>query len=266
MKYCFSTLGCPTWTFKEIITSAKDLGYNGVEIRGVSQHIYAPDIKEFQDSQLDKTVEYLQKLDIEIPILSSSAEFAIKGKEDEAVCESNAYVDLAKKLGAKYVRVLCSNSGKPNGGDLEVAKNVFDEIVSYARSQGIVPLIETNGIFSDTKLLADFVGQYDCSEVGVLWDINHPYRYANEAPATTVKNVGKYIKHVHLKDSIVDENGNIAYKMLGSGDLPIKDVMLKLNQMNYSEYVSLEWTKRWNKDLEKPSIALYHFMEYMRSL
>jgi len=36
MKIGFSTLGCPDWTLSEILATAKDLGYNGVEIRGIA--------------------------------------------------------------------------------------------------------------------------------------------------------------------------------------------------------------------------------------
>ena len=49
MKLAFSTLGCPNWDLKDIFTTAKDLGYKGVEIRGVSRDIYAPSMKAFTE-------------------------------------------------------------------------------------------------------------------------------------------------------------------------------------------------------------------------
>jgi len=42
--------------------------------------------------------------------------------------------------------------------------------------------------------------------VAALWDMHHPYRFFNESPETTVQNLGAYIKHVHVKDSVM-ENG-----------------------------------------------------------
>ena len=47
MKLSFSTLGCPEWSWNEIIATAKDMGFDGVEIRGVGKELYAPAIKEF---------------------------------------------------------------------------------------------------------------------------------------------------------------------------------------------------------------------------
>ena len=44
MKICYSTIGCPDWDFKEIFSCAKDLGYNAVEVRGISNELFAPAI------------------------------------------------------------------------------------------------------------------------------------------------------------------------------------------------------------------------------
>ena len=35
MKTAFSTLGCPGWSWDEIFATAKDLGLDGIEVRGV---------------------------------------------------------------------------------------------------------------------------------------------------------------------------------------------------------------------------------------
>ena len=57
MKICYSTIGCPDWDFKEIFSCAKDLGYNAVEVRGISNELFAPAIKQFAEG-LEKTKEY----------------------------------------------------------------------------------------------------------------------------------------------------------------------------------------------------------------
>ena len=36
MKLSLSTLGCPGWSWNEIFATAKDLGMNGIEVRGVA--------------------------------------------------------------------------------------------------------------------------------------------------------------------------------------------------------------------------------------
>lgn len=265
MKYGFSTLGCPTWGFKEIVTSAKDLGYDGIEIRGIADELYAPRIKQFTEDKIEATKKYLKDIGIEIAILTTNVEIAVKEREEKAIKEAYEYIKLANELGVRYIRLMCTDSASPNGGDIRLAKDTYQEIAEYAMTKDVMPLIETNGIFSDSKLLSDFIHSIKSENKGVLWDIHHPYRYNCESIGDTIKNLGTYIKHTHIKDSIV-ENGKVIYKMMGNGDIPIEEVVSGLREIDYKGYLSLEWVKRWNKSLEEPSIALYQFISYMKSL
>ncbi|MGI6701025.1 MAG: sugar phosphate isomerase/epimerase family protein [Christensenellales bacterium] len=265
MKFAFSTLCCPSWSYKEIMTSAKDLGYDGVEIRGIEDKIYAPEIKQFLDDRIEETIDYLKNLGIKIPILSSGAEIAARGKENAALKEALDYIRLAAKLQVPYVRVLCTNSPKPNGGDVTIARKLYEEIADYAETRGVTPLIETNGIFSDTSLLRQFMDTIQSSNKGVLWDIHHPFRYNAESVGKTVENIGKYIKYCHIKDSVVDK-GQIRYKMTGYGDIPIKDAVVRLRNIGYKGFLTFEWVKRWITNLEEPGVVLCHYINYMKAL
>ena len=82
MKLSFSTLGCPNWTWNEILAIAKDLGMSGVEIRGLGDEMYAPALKIFAPDKLQGTLSKLKEMDIEIPILNSGDFFSDKSKAD----------------------------------------------------------------------------------------------------------------------------------------------------------------------------------------
>lgn len=265
MKYGFSTLGCPAWGFREIVTSAKDLGYDGIEIRGIADELYAPKVKQFTEDKIEETKKYLKDIGIEIAILTTNVEIAVKDKESQAIKEAYEYIKLAGELGVPYIRLMCTNSASPNGGDIRLAKAAYEEVAEYAMTKGVMPLIETNGIFSDTKLLSDFIHSIKSQNKGVLWDIHHPYRYNCESVDETIKNIGEFIQYTHIKDSVV-ENGKVVYKMMGKGDIPVKEVVSGLKNIGFQGYLTLEWLKRWNKSLEEPSIALYQFISYMKSL
>ena len=64
MKISFSTLGCPRWSWREILATACDLGYGGVEVRGVGNDISVPSIPAFSDENLDKTKAELARLNL----------------------------------------------------------------------------------------------------------------------------------------------------------------------------------------------------------
>ena len=57
MKLAFSTLGCPGWSFEEIFATAKDLGMDGIEIRGIGTEMYAPKAAPFAPQISDRRPE-----------------------------------------------------------------------------------------------------------------------------------------------------------------------------------------------------------------
>lgn len=40
LKIAFPTLGCPDWSWGETVAAAKDLGYDGLELRAVERELY----------------------------------------------------------------------------------------------------------------------------------------------------------------------------------------------------------------------------------
>ncbi|MDR1940304.1 MAG: sugar phosphate isomerase/epimerase [Clostridiales bacterium] len=265
MKISFSTLACPNWTFAEIAAAAKDLGYDGIELRGLGDEMYAPALKIFDETHISSTLSKLASLGLTIPILTSGAVLGVHSKIAAAEAEAKAYADLAAKIGAKYIRVMITPEAYPDGGDVELFKIAYAKICEYAEGKGVVPLVETNGLFSDTALLAKALGQIDSQNKGALWDVNHTCRYNNESPEQSIKNIGGYIKHVHLKDSLI-QKGVPAYKMLGYGDIPVFNAVKRLEALAYSGYYSLEWVKRWRSDLEEPGVVLSHFISALSAI
>lgn len=263
MKYGFSTLGCPNWDFKDIVSTAKDLGYDGIEIRGVADEIYAPKIKIFNNKNLSKTKGILNGLDI--PMLTSNACIAVNGEEEKSALEAIDYIHLASAIGAKYIRLLCSNKADLDKGNFEQCLKAYRNICNLAKDFGVTPLLETNGMFCNTALLKKLIQESGASNCGILWDIHHPYRYNNEQIEETLNNIGKYVKYVHIKDSVI-ENGNTVYKMVGHGDIPIKEALLGLKKVGYEGYVTLEWVKRWNPNLEEPGIVFAQFINQIKFL
>ena len=70
MKLSFSTLACPDWSFREIYAAAADLGYDGIEIRGIADEIYAPKIYNFTDEKIESAKAHLEKRNLKILALT----------------------------------------------------------------------------------------------------------------------------------------------------------------------------------------------------
>ena len=55
MKLSFSTIGCPSYVWTDIYPMAKDLGFDGIEIRGVAGNEFAPQARPFIPRQRART-------------------------------------------------------------------------------------------------------------------------------------------------------------------------------------------------------------------
>jgi fatty-acyl-CoA synthase len=264
MKLAFSTLGCPDFSWSDIYSMAKDLGYSGIEIRGLGKDIFAVQAQPFTGDQLNYTIEKLSSLRLDIPCLSSGCCLRFPEKAEKNYREILQYIQLASRLGTPYVRILADLEPHPTGEvDDQVVLEQLRRLIPVAEQHHVTLLVETNGVYADTGRLRDLLNQAASDSVAALWDLHHPYRFAGEAPGTTVQNLGAYIKYVHIKDSI-EKDGKIQYRLMGEGDLPVADMMNALQSINYDGYISLEWVKRWAAGLEDAGIVFPHFADYMR--
>ena len=197
MKLSFSTLGCPNWTWGEIISVAKDLSYDGIELRGIGNDIYIPRANMFNKENLSSTRAELEKSNIEISCIST--ECCLHNNADLPKLQS--YIELAGSLGVRYIRVLGDLAPNP-GNDVD-EESVFSNLVSHipkAKQNGVIMLIETNGIYAESAVLRKLIKRIDSEQVGVLWDLNHPVRYFNAEPEETFQNIGFAVRLVYLKD------------------------------------------------------------------
>ncbi|NQS76212.1 MAG: AMP-binding protein [Peptococcaceae bacterium] len=263
MKLAFSTLGCPNFSWVEIYSMAKDLGFKGIEIRGLGDEISAVKALPFTEPQLPETIKKLAELRLEIPCLTSGCCLKFAENAEKNHTELVQYINLAAQMGTPYIRVLGDLEPHADGEvDDQVVLTALRRLIPVAEEKGVTLLVETNGVYADTARLCKLLDLAASDAVAALWDMHHPHRFTEESPGETVQNLGAYIKYVHIKDSIV-ENGAIRYCMMGEGDLPVDDMMMALRSINYEGYVSLEWVKRWADDLDDAAVVFPNFANYM---
>ena len=264
MKISFSTLACPNSTWEDIYSMAKDVGFDGIEIRGLGEDISAFRAAPFTAAALPATIAKLESLRLAIPCLSSNCCLKYMDKREENLSEISAYIELAAKLNTPYIRILADLLPETHGDvDDGLVISQLKDLAATAEARGVMLLVETNGVYADTARLRALLQQTASDAVGALWDMHHPYRFFGETPEQTIQNLGAYIKHVHIKDSVVGGDGKITYRLMGEGDLPIDAMIRGLRSINYEGFISLEWIKRWSGDLEDAGIVIPHFANYM---
>jgi fatty-acyl-CoA synthase len=264
MKIAFSTLACHEYSFSEIYSMATDLGFDGIEVRGLGLDIFDGKTMPFSKNQLPQTLQKLRSLRLEISCLSSGCCLKNADKAEENINEIKKYIELANALDVRYVRVLGDLNPAPCTEEVDdkIVYLQLNALIPFAEQNNVTLLIETNGVYSNTERLKNLLDRFKSDSIAALWDFHHPYRYAGESPEKTVQNLGMYIRYVHVKDSVI-ENGAIKYRLMGEGDLPISDMLFALRSIDYSGYITLEWVKRWAPDLEDAGIVFPQFVNYM---
>lgn len=263
MKFSFSTLGCPTWSWGEILAAARDLNYDGIEIRGIQRELYAPHIKYFQKDAIADTIKRLKELNISISCLTSACYLFDKSNAEIMMQMGKDYIDLAEQINAPVIRVLGDLDATPSSNiDVDFVAENLKKLAQYAKGKNVYVLLESSGVFGNTSLLASVLQQVNEPQAGALWDVHHPYHFFHETIEESYHNLAPYLHHLHMKDSIM-EDGQLVYKMMGNGEIPNSKVLAILKENKFEGFVSLEWLKRWNKNLTEPGIVFPQFINYV---
>lgn len=270
MQLAFSTLGCPQWTFSEILATASRLGYDGIEIRGLLNEINVEAMPEFQPASIAETHRMVQDAGLKITCLSSSVTIfaAMQTAHDQqtALNTAKCYLDMAQQVQAPFIRLFCGDPAAdiPYRTAEEQAALWLRELGDYAATRQVTVLLETHDACCDSVKLASLIQITNHPSVQVLWDIHHPYRFVGETVEETMRNIGKYTRYTHVKDSLLAANGETQYVLTGDGDIPLIQAINALSAAGYDGFLTLEWEKRWHPTLAEPEVVFPQYIQQMR--
>ncbi|HET6179813.1 MAG TPA: sugar phosphate isomerase/epimerase family protein [Candidatus Sulfotelmatobacter sp.] len=258
----FSTLGCPKWEWKKILEFAGQNGFSAIELRGVEGKLDLPSLPLFAADRIEQTKREIRASNLKIANLGSSAQMYVDdpAKRAKELADARRFIDLAQALEAPYVRVFGgkADSDKSLAPDAETKARVaagLRELGTYAGPRGVTIIIESHDHFTASATLKDVLQQANSEHVGLLWDAHHTFATSNEEPEFTVKQLGPYIRHTHLKDS-VGTGEDRKYVLTGRGSVPIQRQIEALRSIGYKGYYCFEWEKLWHPDIEEPEIAI----------
>ena len=251
MKLSFSTRGWPGLSFDEMIETAVDMGFSGIEVYNLSNFDDLIDRGgPFHKYNTAATVRRLREMDLTVPCFDTSIDISL----GESVLDSvKSLMDIAFNAHVPYVVVCALNDNE------DTVYSMLESLLPHAEKTGVSILVKTSGIYSNTARLRNMLDRFASDYLAVLWDIHHPYRDNGESGDDTIKNLGSYVKHVHMRDS--DDSGK--YQLIGEGTMPIDDVIRALSSVNYDNFISLEWKPDWLDDLKDPEIIFPYFVNYM---
>jgi sugar phosphate isomerase/epimerase len=255
----FSTLGCPSWNWLKILDFAHQNGFAAVELRGLQGTMDLPSRLEFGDALIEQSKKEIASRGLRIPCVSSSANMHDTGQQHEQqLADARRFIDLAARLGASYVRVFGNKLIGPRAEAVEHIAASLRELGDYAAPKNVTVLLESHGDFTNSAILRELLEKAASPHVALLWDAHNTFVEGKEDPSITVRELGKYIRHTHLKDARL-EGGQDRYVLTGRGDVPVKRQVELLAATEYAGYYSFEWEKAWHPEIEEPEVAIADF-------
>ncbi len=259
MKLSFSTKGWHGKSFDEFCDIAKDLRFSGIELHNVKNKLFTESDSAFGDYATAGTLRKLYEKKLSIPCIDSISDFANEAQKQGAIEEIRECIRIAKNLHIPYIRL---HASKSSDDSLAYAKEFIGELVKDAEDAGVTLLVETSGLFSDSKVLRETLDSFACDALAALWDAYASFFIGKESPDETISNLGAYVKHIHVKDA-KEENGELQYCLMGEGELPISGFIYSLRSINYNGFISLEWSPAWCEEIDDIEIILSQFENFM---
>jgi sugar phosphate isomerase/epimerase len=262
LPIAFSTLGCPDWDWRTILDQAAGNGYAAVELRGIKMEMDLPRHPQFTGDRLKESRKDLAALDLKVVNLGSSVNFheSEESRRRQHLDSGKAFIDLAHQLDCPYIRVFGDKyvEGEPREVTIDRIVKGVTTLADHAKGSGVTVLIESHGDFTDSPTLLNLLQTVNRPEFALLWDAHHTYAAAGESPEESFRQIGKFTRHIHLKDSRL-EGESRRYVLTGMGDVPVKETVRVLYQGGYQGYYGFEWEKGWHRNIEEPEVAFPHY-------
>ena len=257
MKLSFSINGWNGYSWEDFVTAAQEARIGGIELHGIHTDDFTQKTGPFHRYNTAATVRGMFEKRLTIPCLDSVCDIA-DGNADNGN-EIKECLRAAHDLNVPYVRVHAADGG---ADDMDAVIACLEQVEPEAERLGVTMLLETVGMFAATNRLRDVLNHFASDSLAALWDMHHTCRDGGEDAQTTITNLGAYVRHVHIKDSVV-ENGRVSYRLIGEGDLPIEEMMQALSSVNYDGFISLEWDPSWMLDMTDLDVILSHYENFM---
>ena len=252
MRLSFSLRGWNHLNAEEVITEARESGLQGLELYNVYEE--ASELNPASPEGKRRLYRRLKNEGLSVCCIDSAMDIAAPfGELKEKL---SCMMDAASDLQCPYIAVDASEE--------VCSEETLEQLRRMAAASRCIVLIKTKKYYSNTERLRALLDRLACDEIAALWDLHHTVRDGRETPADTIRNLGAYIKHVHVHDSnAMEDSEDRSYELIGEGTLPLGEMMEALSSVDYDAFLSLEWKPEWMADYNRLDVILPHFSNYM---
>lgn len=252
MKLSFSTRYMPDMPLSGYIATAQAQKFNAVEIYDMYKDCFGGEKPSFSKTGAFSTKRKLLNSGIAVSQLDFPFDISDDKYFEDNIKKAEEIISAASDINVPYVKAYAGKSK-------EKAEEFLFRIKSVAENENVTVLVETDGVYSDSSVLRDFLEGFAGDCIGAQWNMYHTFFEAKEDAETTVKNLGAYIKSVKINDA--DSDGKPV--LIGEGNLPVGEMINALRSINFAGYVCLEWNLDWFPEIDDFDIIFTFFESRM---
>lgn len=272
MKIAISTLPFKEWSAEDVIKTCVESKYDAIELR-VDFHEWSN--KSLPNSHFEELAKKVHDAGLVISDLGSSLT-NVDSYKPEYIEDIKRLFEVSNILGAKGVRIMLGNVRKLASQpikplDVDGMYKWLVEADKIAGEMGQQTWIETHNEYASGKALNKLYKDLpELKNTKVIWDIIHPVE-EDETVEQTMDYILDQTVHLHIKDGVSwndPEQLNYKYTKVGEGDMPIQEIVEKMQKAGYDGYYSLEWESSWKaeiRDLNCDPEVIGNFPAFMRS-
>ncbi len=265
MKLAFASLGCPEWTVERIAVQARTMGYDGVELRGVSGEHLGPDEPPERRAAIRRLFQ-AQRVEIAAVMGYTNFTAGDPAVRMQTIAVTEAMIRLCADLGCPILRVF--GGKQPDGIDRAQAiawvAEGLEQVAEMAARHRVIIAIETHDDWCRGERLREVLERVGRPQIGVCWDVANSW--FEEPPEQTWERLGRWVRHVHFKDAKRGPDNRIRSVWPGEGEVDLAAALRLLRRDGYTGYLSFEWEKKWQPELPGPEAAFPYFLQYVRSM
>jgi len=264
MKLSFCTLGCPDWDLDTIAKQGRELGFDGVELRGIAGEHIGPE--ETPEARTDIRQRFTDA-GLEVACIMGYSSFTSPDAEQraESIRVADCFIEVARDVGCPTLRVFGGVFGDLNRD--EAVASVVDglrQLAPKAEKLGVRIAIETHDDWCVGDNIREVVESVGSSALGVCWDVSNAFFI--EPMQKTFEAIREHIVHVHFKDAVRKDDGKVQSVLPGTGDVDMAGALQLLVDAGYDGWLSFEWEKKWEPELPDPEVAFPHYLEHATRL
>lgn len=253
MRLAFSTLGVPAAPVSEVVRLAAEYGFEGVELRTHPEEPVHIGLSAAERAAVAGTFE---AAGVHPLALAGYARVAGPGADGPVLEEIGALLELARDLGAGYVRVFPGGDGPSHAAHGGVGSAATGDATAVRRLSAVAPLaadlgvrllLETHDSHRRAEDVARVLEAVGHPSVGALWDTMHTW-LGGESPARSCRLLAPHLGYLQVKDV-----GSASLRTPlppGSGVLPLTEALGELTRARRApaaggDWLCWEYEKRW---------------------